>query len=137
MWSWGYKLSSREFQAAKMHIHCHFIYGYLSCKLFKMLWLVPLQALCLSVKLKDYSAIKINLNNDIGLCWQENSIPLLFVSLNRGENGHATFKSLRTISRGILEYEGIEAREVEADYYWRKVTLLSLWLSYEIVHMKI
>lgn len=42
-------------------------------------------------------------------------------SMKRGENGNTTFKYLRTISRGILEYEGIEAREVEAEYSWRKV----------------
>lgn len=40
----------------------------------------------------------------------------------RGETGNKTFRYFRTISRGVLEYEGIEVREVEAEYSWRKVT---------------
>ncbi|XP_062590771.1 uncharacterized protein LOC134252343 [Saccostrea cucullata] len=42
-------------------------------------------------------------------------------SMKRGESGNTSFSSLRTISRGILEYEGIEARLVDADYSWTKV----------------
>ncbi|XP_061180202.1 uncharacterized protein LOC133188722 [Saccostrea echinata] len=42
-------------------------------------------------------------------------------SMKRGESGNNSFSYFRTISRGILEYEGIEARSVEADYSWTKV----------------
>ncbi|XP_048764452.2 VWFA and cache domain-containing protein 1-like isoform X2 [Ostrea edulis] len=42
-------------------------------------------------------------------------------SMKRGESGNTTFKYLKTISRGILEYEGIEAKQVDADYSWKKV----------------
>ncbi|XP_061196541.1 uncharacterized protein LOC133204808 [Saccostrea echinata] len=44
-------------------------------------------------------------------------------SMKRGESGSNSFSYFRTISRGILEYEGIEARSVEADYSWTKVKL--------------
>ncbi|XP_052714892.1 VWFA and cache domain-containing protein 1-like isoform X2 [Crassostrea angulata] len=42
-------------------------------------------------------------------------------SMKRGETGNKTFEYFRTISRGVLEYEGIEVRVVEAEYSWRKV----------------
>jgi hypothetical protein len=49
----------------------------------------------------------------------------------RGESGNTSFKYLRTISRGVLEYEGIEAKEVDAKYSWRKVGLITckIWLT--------